>query len=403
MKVTAIVSEYNPFHNGHKYLTDKARENGTTHIAAVMGGNFLQRGECSVMDKYARAVAAVKSGVDLVIELPVIYSVASAEGFALGAAGILDKCGCIDNLCFGSECGNISQLISAAELMDSPELMKICKKYIKLGYSHPRAMQAAADELASDKNIQTAAQLLSRPNNILGIEYIRALKSLNSRIIPETFERIGVEHNSDLINGDLASASKIREMILDGQDTFYDFIPSAVREIIKAQIEKSLCPATVSNGDGAVLSVLRRMSAEELRNLPDVTEGLENRLYKAIKESVSVEEIISRVKCKRYTYTRISRIIVCAYLGIDKHISDFKPQYIRPLAFNDKGKNILRMMKSTAKLPVIMSLRKDKEQLSDEGKLMLQKDITASDLYRLFTPKVHPCASDYYNGVIRVF
>lgn len=403
MKITAIISEYNPFHNGHKYLIDKARENGATHIAAIMGGNFLQRGECSVTDKYARAVAAVKCGVDLVIELPVIYAVASAESFARGAAETLDKCGCIDNLCFGSECGDITQLISAAEVTDSPQLLSICRKYTKLGYSHPRAMQAAADELAPDKNMQTAARLLSHPNNILGIEYIRALQSLNSGIIPQTFERIGVEHNSDLINGAFASASKIREMILNGQDAFFDYMPSAACEIIKSQIDKSLCPAVISNSDGAVLSVLRRMSAEELRNLPDVTEGLENRLYKAIKDSISVEEIISNVKCKRYTYTRLSRIILCAYLGIDKQISCSAPQYIRPLAFNDKGKDILRRMKATAKLPVIMSLRKDKEKLSDTGKLMLQKDITASDLYRLFTPKVYPCASDYYNGVIRVF
>lgn len=401
MKLTAIVSEYNPFHNGHKYLIEKAREGGATHIAAIMGGNFLQRGECAIMDKYARAEAAVKGGVDLVLELPAIYAVASAEVFARGAVETLDKCRCVGTLCFGSEGGGISMLMSAAELTESPELLKACKKYIRIGYSHPRAMQAAAEELGSAEASRYPAHLLNQPNNTLGIEYIRALRDLESSIIPVAIERIGVKHNSDFTFEGFASASKIREMILAGNNAFFNYIPSETRKIIDEQIGESLCPASLTNG-GAVLSILRRMNVEELQRLPDVTEGLENRLYRAIKESTSVEEIIKRVKCKRYTYARLSRIIVCAYLGIDKEMSKLPPQYIRPLAFNDKGTEILKQMKARSELPVIMSLRRDKEKLSNVGKLMLEKDILASDMYRLLTPKIHPCSSDYYNGVIRI-
>lgn len=402
MKVTAIVSEYNPFHNGHKYLIDKARENGATHIAAIMGGNFLQRGECAIMDKYSRAVAAVKGGVDLVLELPVIYSIASAENFARGAVGILDKCGCVDTLCFGSEDGNINKLKAAAELTNSAELRDTVKQYTKLGYSHPRAMQAAVRAIDETNVFGDTSKLLSQPNNTLGIEYIKALNTLESNINPTSVKRIGVEHNSNFTNGRFASASKIREMILNGDSEFFDYIPRTTRKIINEQIEKKLCPTALSNGDGAVLSVLRRMDKEELKNFPDVTEGLENRLYRAIKENISVEGIVSSVKCKRYTYTRISRIILCAYLGIDKRIAAMSPQYIRPLAFNERGAEILRIMKKTAKLPVIMSLGRDKQKLSANGKIMLEKDILASDLYRLFTPEIYPCASDYYSGVIKV-
>lgn len=401
MKLTAIVSEYNPFHNGHKYLIEKARENGATHIIAIMGGNFLQRGECAIMDKYARAEAAVKGGVDLVLELPSIYAVASAEIFARGAVETLDKCRCVDNLCFGSEGGGISMLMSAAELTESPGLLKVCKRYIKLGYSHPRAMQAAAEELGSTKASECLARLLNQPNNTLGIEYIRALRDLESSITPVAIDRIGVKHNSDFTLDEFASASKIREMILTDDKAFYNYIPSETRKIIEEQIGELLCPASFANG-GAVLSILRRMNVEELKRLPDVTEGLENRLYRAIKESTGVEEIIKRVKCKRYTYARLSRIIVCAYLGIDKEMSKLPPQYIRPLAFNDKGTEILRQMKKESDLPVIMSLRRDKEKLSGVGKAMLEKDILASDMYRLLTPKIHPCSSDYYNGAIRM-
>lgn len=402
MKVTAIVSEYNPFHNGHQYLIDKARENGATHIAAIMGGNFLQRGECAIMDKYSRAVAAVKGGVDLVLELPVIYSVASAENFARGAVEILDKCGCVNTLCFGSEDDDINKLKTAAELTNSAELRDAFKKYTKLGYSHPRAMQAAVRDIDKTSVYDDVSRILSQPNNTLGIEYIRALNALESNINPTTVKRIGVEHNSDFTNGRFASASKIREMILSGDSGFFDYIPHTTSEIIEEQIEKSLCPSALSNGDGAVLSVLRRIDKDDLKNFPDVTEGLENRLYKAIKENISIEAIVSSVKCKRYTYARISRIILCAYLGIDRHIAFMSPQYIRPLVFNEKGAEILRMMKKTAKLPVIMSLRRDKQKFSEWGRKMLEKDILASDLYRLFTPKIHPCASDYYNGVIKV-
>ncbi len=399
MNISAIISEYNPFHNGHKYLAEKARKNGATHIIAIMGGNFLQRGECAVMDKYARARAAVLGGVDLVLELPVIYGAANAEQFAAGAVKTLDKCGCIDSLCFGSECGDINKIQSAVKLTQSEEFVQTCIDHIANGFSHPRAMQAAAEKLCGNTDI---TGLFAQPNDTLGIEYVRALNNIKSKILPKPVGRIAVNHNSKYTVGIFASASKIRSLILNKDVSCFDYMPDTTAEIIKEQIEKGLAPVDFSNKSGAVLSVLRRMSKDDLKNLPDVNEGLENRLYRAVRESASVEEIISKAKCKRYTYTRLSRIIVCAYLGIDKQTASITPQYIRPLAFNDKGTEILKEMKSKAELPVIMSLRRDREKLSEQGKKLLDKDILASDLYRLLTPKIYPCASDYYNGVIKI-
>lgn len=403
MKSAAIVSEYNPFHNGHKYLIEKARANGATHIIAIMGGNFLQRGECAVMDKYARAAAAVKGGADLVLELPAVYATASAEGFARGAVEILEKSGCVDELCFGSEGGDIEKLRRAVDITQSDTVLDVCKSFIKQGYSHPRAMQAAAAEIGSSSdNLAKAAELLSLPNNTLGVEYIRALDGMSSSITPVAFERKSVDHNSELTCGEFASASKIRDLILNNDKSFYDYIPNATGKIIDEQIQKGFCPACVKNGDRAVLSVLRRMTSEQFAQLPDVTEGLENRIFNAVKESTSVEELILKVKCKRYTYARLSRIVICAFLGITKELLKLEPQYIRPLAFNDKGAQLLKAMKKASSLPIIMSLRKDKQKLSEKGKLLLEKDILASDLYRLLTPKIYPCSDDYYTGVVRV-
>lgn len=403
MKSTAIVSEYNPFHNGHKYLIDKARENGATHITAIMGGNFLQRGECAIADKYARAAAAVRGGADLVIELPAVYAVASAEGFARGAIETLDKSGCMDELCFGAEVGDTEQLCRAARITGSEEITEICRKYIKQGYSHPRAMQAAAEEADYDNGeLAFAAQLLSMPNNTLGIEYIRAIDDLKSTIKPVAAARKSVGHNSDVTVGEFASASKIRQLILSNDSSYTNFVPPATGEMIARQTQRGLCPTTLKYGDRAVMSVLRRMTPNELAKLPDVTEGLENRLFRAIRESTSVAEIVEKVKCKRYTYTRLCRIIICAYLGITKELAEISPQYIRPLAFNDRGAELLKMMKKTSALPVIMSVKKDGKKLDGRGKMLLDKDILASDLYRLITPKIYPCGDDYYTGAIYI-
>ena len=231
MKSTAIISEYNPFHNGHKYLIQKSRENGSTHIISIMGGNFLQRGNCAVLDKYNRAKAAVLGGVDLVIELPQIYAAASAEKFAFGAVQTLDKCGCVDELAFGAECGDISMLKNAVSVItQSGEVETLCKQYLKQGYSHPRAMQAAVEDVS--QNGDNISDILRSPNNTLGIEYIKSLNNINSNINPFAVKRVGAMHGSLQTDNEFASASAVREMILNGDNSYKKFIPDTTAQII---------------------------------------------------------------------------------------------------------------------------------------------------------------------------
>ncbi len=399
MKLTAIISEYNPFHNGHKYLIQKSRENGSTHIIAIMGGNFLQRGNCAVLDKYNRAKAAVLGGVDLVIELPQIYAAASAEKFAFGAVQTLDKCGCVDELAFGAECGDISMLKRAVNIItQSGEVETLCKQYLKQGYSHPRAMQAAVEDVSqSSDNI---SDILRNPNNTLAIEYIKALDNINSNINPFAVERVGAMHGSMQTDNEFASASAVREMILKGDSSYKKFIPNTTAEIISDCITLGECPGEYKNNSRGIMTVLRSMTAEDFANIPDVTEGLENRLVKAVRENNSVSDIIAAVKCKRYTHARLSRIIACAYLGITKDISSLEPKYIRVLAFNDRGTEILKLMKKSASLPVIMSPAKDMKKLDDMGKKIFEIDLRASDLYGLLTPNVQRCGNDFYKAMV---
>lgn len=401
MKITAIISEYNPFHNGHKYLIKKSRQNGSTHIIAVMGGNFLQRGNCAVLDKYYRAKAAVMGGVDLVIELPQIYAAASAEKFAFGAVQTLEKCGCTDELSFGAECGDISRLNRAANIITkNDEVQILCKQYIKQGYSHPRAMQAAVEELLQDGD--NLSEILKSPNNTLAVEYIRTLKSLNSSITPFAVKRVGAMHDSSVIENNFASASNIREMLLNSDNSYKEYVPNTTAEIIEECIKNGECPAVFGNNDRGILTVLRRMTKEDFAEIPDVTEGLENRLVKAVREQNSVSDIIKAVKCKRYTHARLSRIIACAYLGITKDISILAPKYIRVLAFNDRGTDILKLMKKSAALPVVMSLAKDIKKLDDLGRRMIEIDLRASDLYGVLMPNVQGCGKDFYKGAVKL-
>ena len=398
MKISAIISEYNPFHNGHKYLAEQLRKNGSTHIVSIMSGSFVQRGECAVSDKYSRAETAVSSGIDLLLELPVVYSCASAERFSYGAVFTLEALGCISELCFGSECGDIDMLKKAAVLSDEPDFTQSIISYKSQGYSHPRAVESAL----RDTNNHALADLLQGANNTLAVEYIKSLNKLNSTVIPVTIKRTGAMHDSTEVSDTIASASMIRKMIYLNDTTYKRYVPHTTYKILEQLKEQGLCPAQLKQNERSIISTLRSCTLEQIRSTPDVTEGLEHRLYKAIKENTTIEGIIQQVKCKRYTYARISRIIMCIYLGITKDMYSTNPQYIRVLAFNKRGTEILKLMKKNASLPVVMRPSKDFDTLSAEGQKLLSADIRASDLYSLFSPTIQPCGKDFKCGVLRV-
>ena len=388
MKTAGIVAEFNPFHNGHKYLVGQVRENGVSHIAAVMGGSFLQRGNCAVLGKYDRARAAVLGGVDLVLELPEVYACASAERFAKGGIGVLESCGCIDTICCGAEYMNPSVYDRALELLNGASVGEFLSK----GYSYPRAVQAAVEKYGDSE----LSALLRSPNDVLALEYLRAGEGKFS------FLRVQrtAPHDSDKAeDGRFASASLIRKMMIGGDDGYRKYIPETTARIIDKAVGDGRCPARFGNNERGVLTALRRLTVGEIENLPDVSEGLENRIYKAIRSNDTLDGIIMDIKCKRYTYARISRILACAYLGIQK--GEPAPQYIRVLAFNDRGAQILKKMKETAKLPVVMNA-KTINSLGGAASEMIATDIRAQDLWGLCTPVIQPCGEDHYTGALKI-
>ncbi|MGN0551578.1 MAG: nucleotidyltransferase family protein [Acutalibacteraceae bacterium] len=395
MNIYAIISEYNPFHNGHKYMTDTLRRNGATHIAAIMGGSFLQRGEPALFSKYARARCALENGVDLVIELPQIYAGASAFDFAYGGASVADALGCVNHLAFGSECGDIELLTQTAQIMESEAYKAALKNHLSLGKSYARACCEALGELCPDK-----ANILEGANNTLAIEYIRSLIKLKSNIKPVTVERRGAMHDEHNSSGGIASASYIRKLIRENDSEFYRLIPENTLPIIKEEIKNGRI-SDIKNLERAILHRLRSMSLEELKNLPDVTEGLENRLFKAVRSFCTVDEIINEVKTKRYTHAKIRRIIMSAFLGIDNKLAGSPLPYIRVLGFNARGIEILRQAKESARLPIITKVSDSMPLLNDKQKRLFELDIKATDLQGLSFAKIPPCGDDYFIGNVR--
>lgn len=387
--LTGIIAEYDPFHNGHRYLIGQARKNGASHIIAVMGGSFMQRGECAVLPKHERAEAAVRAGADLVAELPQVFACASAQRFAYGAVETLKACGCVDTLCFGSECADVKSIENAAKALENIDI----SKYTAMGYSYPRAVRAALEENGKTD----LAEIFSSPNDTLAAEYLRAA---NGAFKPLAVRRT-VSHDDEAANENFISASAIRRMLLSGSDKYNEYIPETTAGIIRRCKEKGLCPASIKNNERGIMAILRSMSSDDFARLPDVSEGLENRIVRAVRENNTIEDILAEIKCKRYTYARLSRIISCAYLGITKDDIGKKPQYIRVLAFNDKGTEILRKMKKTASLPVVMR-SKDIANLNEEARRMIDIDLRASDLLGLCTPEIRKCGIDHYVGAIRV-
>ena len=384
MRVSSLICEYNPFHNGHKYMIEKMRENGCEYIIACMSGNFTQRGDFAVFDKYSRTKTALENGIDLVIELPVIYSCATAEKFAFGGVDILNSLGCVNEIYFGSECGNMEALRNTADILQSSEISEKIKKYLSLGQTFAKARENAVADI--DK---ISAEILKSPNNILGIEYIKALNKINSPILPQTIQRVGSEHDSLTVCENTASATLIRKMIYENNQEFKKYIPSPVFSEIH----------DFKKLETAVLYKLRMMSLEDFKNLPDISEGLENRLYSAVRSGTSIEQILSLAKTKRYTLARLRRILLYAFLGITQNDCHILPQYIKILGFSQNGKNILRTMRETAKLPVIMRYS-DVKKLSPSAQYLYALESRCDDIYALSGENIIPCGRNLTENTV---
>ena len=387
MKVSGIICEYNPFHNGHLYHIKKTRENGATHIVAVMSGNFVQRGDVAVINKFDRAKAAVKAGVDLVIELPVAYSLSSAEVFARGAVYLLNALGCVEELSFGSECGHLESLYAAVQSSIACAKLPELREMMEMGTSYPVALK----ELIRKNYGSAVAGHFDGPNNLLAIEYIKAIVLVNSKIKPFTVQRKSAMHDENSYSGNISSASYIRQCLVEDND-YSELIPIETSDLIRNEKRKGGI-ANISNLERIILYKLRNMTDEELRGIPDIGQGLENRILSA-KGSTSYNELIVAIKTKRYPMARIRRILMCAIIGIQKRDLAQPPPYGRILAINERGCDILAEARDKSTIPFATSLAK----LSETGEIAkryAEIESRSTDIYALATPEIQSAGMDY--------
>ena len=395
MLTCGIIAEYNPFHLGHLHQINTARQQtGATHIAAVMSGNFVQRGEPALCDKFARAEMAVRSGADLVVELPLPFAVAGAQVFAAGGVGLLNSLGA-DLISFGSECGDLPRIAAAAEAIDSTKVRASMEALLDKGLTF-----AAAREQAVAQHYGELSALLGSPNDTLAIEYVRALRLSGSKIAPHAVKRLGAAHDGQP-EGQIASASHIREMLRSGDKHATDYMPAVAAEILRRQIDSGCFVSSGEKAELLTLHALRGMTAEQLAALPDVSEGLHNRIYQAVRTVTEPSALIDAVKTKRYTHARLRRICLAALLGITADMTAEPPPYIRVLAMNDRGAEILAGAKEHCPLPIITRSR-DAHELSGRAKEMFETECRSTDIYGLLTDKIQPCDRDMVHGIIKI-
>lgn len=406
MNITGIVVEYNPFHNGHLYHINKTKEKTNCDaIVAIMSGNFAQRGIPTIVDKWSRTKMALMNGVDLVIELPLIYSLSSAEFFAFGAISLLNNLRIINNLCFGSECGDSEVLSFIGKiLVEEPvEYKKILKENLDKGLSYPTArsksliqfLSTYSEKKISNYNIE---EILSSPNNILGIEYCKSLIKLNSSINPFSIKREGGDYNSTTLDNKFSSATSIRKFIRTSKNLkdIKNHLPHNVYDIL-TNLENTGYNFASEDLLLQYIKYKAILSNDSIENLPDVSEGIHNRIFNFLENSKSYDELVSSVKTKRYTYTRISRILCQFFLGLENFdTSSLRHKscpYARILGFNNTGLKILKAAKEQSSIPMYTKL----PRTSDE---ILTLDLLGTKAYSLITGSINP-NSDYLIGPIR--
>ena len=391
MKISGIICEYNPFHNGHLHHIRETRKKGATHIVAVMSGNFVQRGDVAIMDKLERAKLAVRSGVDLVIELPVQYCLSSAENFAAGAVWLLDSLGVVNELSFGSEFGDIMQLcvamknLQSAAMSHHDEIINIMEK----GYTYPKAISSILNGIDPK-----SAAIIAEPNNLLAIEYLNAMVRFSSKMKAFTVKRTGTAHDGTAISGNITSASDIRSRIVNENSMrlIRRYMPPMWTEAIINSMHNGGI-SSIERLERIILYKLRTSSPEEIAMINDVGQGLEHRIYGA-RMSGSLDELFFMIKTKRYTMARIRRIILSILLGITQEDMRYLPPYGRILAFNEKGREILSQAKGKTTIPYAASIAK-LSRISETAGRFAEVEMRASDVYGLSLETVTSAQKDY--------
>lgn len=350
-KCIGIIAEFDPFHRGHAHLIAQAKAAlPNAPAVCVMSGPFTQRGEAAIGGKYARAEMALRCGADLVVELPVQWAVSSAESFARGGVQILHALG-ITHLAFGSESGDLAALQAVAQALSSAAFPDALWPYLQQGLPFASARQKALEMLVGAET----ADCLTRPNNLLGIEYLRAMQTLAPEMSALTIPRVGVAHNAAGVNEGFASASQIRQWLLAGElERACGQMPAPAAELLRRAWQAGQCPAALAQNARGILTILRRMPPEDWRALPDCGEGLEHRLCRAAAESATLEQFWETVKSKRYAHARIRRLTLWAYLGLtcQTRWTEGAP-YVRVLGLGAGGKDVLKQAKGLGRLPVL--------------------------------------------------
>ncbi len=362
MKIYAVISEFNPFHNGHKHLIDTLKNDGDSAVVAIMSGSFVQRGDVAIINKYARAEAAVRSGCDLVLELPAPWCFAGAQFFALGGVSVASSLGVVDALAFGSESGDVKALTECAYRLSSFEFSEALADARHL---HPD-MNAAVLRADVYKLLYGEAELLGGSNNLLALEYIQALHALGSKITPFTVARMGEEYNSEKLCG-VCSASAIREAIHGGKDDFTPFMPQESADILRRELD---CDRlyTLSRLDTAIIARLRTCRTADLSGIMEMSGGIENRLCALANEHTTIDALTSAVRDRHYSASRIRRALISAMLGVRMSDVELPPLFASVLAANERGREVLALVRKRASIPILSTLSASKELPPTERK-----------------------------------
>ena len=393
MNVTGIITEYNPFHNGHLYqLTEAKKNTNADAVVCVMSGNFVQRGGPAIIDKWKRTEMALNNGVDLIIELPTYYAVSSAEFFAKGSVSILNNLGIVNNLFFGSECGDVEKLskISKALVNEDDKFRILIKEHLSKGDTFAKAREKSLIEYLNDDAINN---IITSSNNILGIEYIKSIIRLNSSIIPSTLKREGSNYNDKNLSNSFSSATSIRELLKNENsiEKLKNLIPNESLEVFK-NLQKNSYPFVFDEDMFKFIKYKIQTNCINFNNIYEITEGLENKLIKEISSSISYEDFILKVKSKRYTYSKISRLLTHIYLGLDSdiflNIENPNNLYARVLGFNKTGRELLSLIKANSSIPLITKV----PRFIDNP--LLKLDMQATAAYSNLNNKINP-NSDY--------
>lgn len=373
MSCAGVICEFNPFHNGHKFLIEKIKANYADEVICIMSGSFVQRGDIAITDKYSRTKAALQNGADMVVELPTVYTLSCAQIFAHSGVQLAYELGC-DLLCFGAE-NSLAELEDTLAALDSGDTQEEIATRMHSGTYYPRAV---AEALGGDY-----AEIIGQPNNLLALEYIRACREYGIRAV--AIPREGVTHDSQSITGDFASASKIRDMIRHGED-YTPYTPMTVK-----------LPYYSESIEYGLVYILKKTKPEKTEDIAGVSEGINNRLYKYAQQYNSLVDILSAAKTKRYTMARLRRIVLCIYLNITQKTQQRPVPYIRILGVKREKSHLI----SSRSLPLLVDIKSGYDALEPSAKEIFDIDVDAVHAVNSSRVLGYPL-NEFQYGVIKI-